>query len=151
MLLSKAFTKSLFTPSNIAATRSCSLLLRSFSSEIGSSEELKLSYLTGDKQGIAVIELNREKGKNSLNKSLLSKFQKSVEILQHDRTCRVVIIRSLVKGVFCAGADLKERQTLTQPEVAKFVTSLRQLFVNVENLPMPTIGELSVMSLRVLI
>lgn len=138
MFLSKTFT---LVSSPVAARRSCFILSRNFSSEIHHNEELKLSYLTGDKQGIAVIELNREKGKNSLNKSLLSKFQKSVEILQHDRSCRVVIIRSLVKGVFCAGADLKERQTLTQPEVAKFVTSLRQLFVNVENLPMPTIGE----------
>lgn len=138
MLLSKTIT---LVASNVLARRSCPIILRNFSSEISNNDELKLSYLTGDKQGIAVIELNREKGKNSLNKSMLSKFQKSVEMLQHDRSCRVVIIRSLVKGVFCAGADLKERQTLTQPEVAKFVTALRQLFVNVENLPMPTIGE----------
>lgn len=57
------------------------------------SEELKLSYLTGDKQGIAVIELNRENGKNSLNKSLVSKLQKSVDVLSHDKNVRVVIIR----------------------------------------------------------
>lgn len=56
-------------------------------------EELKLSYLTGEKQGIAVIELNREHGKNSLNKSLVSKLQKSVELLAHDKNVRVVIIR----------------------------------------------------------
>lgn len=142
MFLSKSLTKSTFALQSwyIVAQRTGPVIVRNFASE--TNEELKLSYLTGDKQGVAVIELNRENGKNSLNKSLLSKFQKSVEILQHDRSCRVVIIRSLVKGVFCAGADLKERQTLTQPEVAKFVTSLRQLFVNVENLPMPTIGEL---------
>ena len=57
------------------------------------SEELKLSYLTGARQGIAVVELNREKGKNSLNKSLVSKLNHSVDVLAHDKNVRVVIIR----------------------------------------------------------
>lgn len=48
--------------------------------------------------------------------------------------------RSLVKGIFCAGADLKERQTLSPGEVRRFVNSLRQLVVNIENLPMPVIS-----------
>lgn len=45
-----------------------------------------------------------------------------------------------MKGIFCAGADLKERQTLSPVEVKKFVNSLRQLVVNIENLPMPVIA-----------
>lgn len=56
-------------------------------------EELKLSYLTGARQGIAVVELNREIGKNSLNKSLVSKLNHSVDVLGHDKNVRVVIIR----------------------------------------------------------
>ncbi|CRK95748.1 CLUMA_CG009205, isoform A [Clunio marinus] len=118
-----------------------SVLGRNFCSEkIEKPDELKLSYLTGDRQGIAVIELNRENGKNSLNKSLVSKFNNSVDVLGHDKNVRVVIIRSLVKGIFCAGADLKERQTLSPLEVRRFVNSLRQLIVNIENLPMPVIA-----------
>lgn len=66
---------------------------RSYCAEKEKSDELKLSYLTGDKQGIAVIELNRETGKNSLNKSLVAKLAKSVEVLSHDKNVRVVIIR----------------------------------------------------------
>ena len=98
-----------------------------------------MSYLTGDKQGIAVIELNREHGKNSLNKSIVGKLTGAVDTLAHDKNVRVVIVRSLVPGVFCAGADLKERQTLTPSETKRFVNSLRQLVVNIENLPMPVI------------
>lgn len=56
-------------------------------------EILKLSYLTGARQGIAVVELNREVGKNSLNKSLVSKLNHSVDVLGHDKNVRVVIIR----------------------------------------------------------
>lgn len=98
-----------------------------------------MSYLTGDKQGIAIIELNRERGKNSLNKSIVGKLTGAVDTLAHDKNVRVVIVRSLVPGVFCAGADLKERQTLTPSETKRFVNSLRQLVVNIENLPMPVI------------
>lgn len=61
--------------------------------KIEKAEELKLSYLTGERQGIAIIELNREKGKNSLNKSLVSKLHHSVDVLSHDKNVRVVIIR----------------------------------------------------------
>lgn len=50
------------------------------------------------------------------------------------------VFRSLVRGIFCAGADLKERQTMTPTEVGRFVNSLRQLVVNIENLPMPVIA-----------
>lgn len=61
--------------------------------KVEKTEELKLSYLTGEKQGVAVIELNREKGKNSLSKSLVSKLHQSVDVLAHDKNVRVVIIR----------------------------------------------------------
>ena len=73
----------------------------------------------------------------------MNKLLNSVDILAHDKNVRVVIVRSLVPGVFCAGADLKERTTLSQMEVSRFVNSLRMLIVNIENLPMPVIaGEL---------
>jgi hypothetical protein len=38
------------------------------------------------------------------------------------------------------GADLKERVTLTEPEVMEFVDSLRASLSVVENLPFPTIA-----------
>jgi methylglutaconyl-CoA hydratase len=104
------------------------------------NEEIRLSYLTDDRQGIAVIEMNRVEGKNSFNRAMASNLHKVVDILGTDKNVRAVIIRSLVKGVFCAGADLKERKTLTPIEVHRFVNSLRQLVVKMENLPMPTIA-----------
>lgn len=64
-----------------------------FSTANEKSEELKLRYLTGARQGIAVVELNRENGKNSLNKSLVAKLNHSVDVLGHDKNVRVVIIR----------------------------------------------------------
>jgi methylglutaconyl-CoA hydratase len=104
------------------------------------SEEVRLNYLTDAQKGIAVIELNREIGKNSFNRSMTAKLHHCIDTLTTDKSVRVVIIRSLVKGVFCAGADLKERRTLTPVEVHRFVNSLRSMGVRMENLPMPTIS-----------
>lgn len=47
-----------------------------------------------------------------------------------------------VKFKYCnyLGADLKERKTFTPIEVSRFVTKLRTMLKNIEELPMPIIG-----------
>lgn len=72
-----------------------SIVANNFCSEkVDKADELKLSYLTGESQkGIAVVELNREIGKNSLSKSLVTKFHDAIDVLSHDKSVRAVIIR----------------------------------------------------------
>lgn len=53
---------------------------------------------------------------------------------------RVLILRSTTVGSFCAGADLAERRTMSQLQVAKFLADLRDTLGKLENLPMPTIA-----------
>ena len=38
-------------------------------------------------------------------------------MVRHDPEVRTIILRSNVPGVFCAGADLKERKEMTEREV----------------------------------
>ncbi|KAE9584086.1 putative methylglutaconyl-CoA hydratase (mitochondrion) [Lupinus albus] len=52
----------------------------------------------------------------------------------------VAIISSSVPGVFCAGADLKERRTMNESEVKDFVNSLRSTFSFLEAVRVPTIA-----------
>lgn len=80
------------------------LARRSYAANHG--KELQLSYLTEDKQGIAVIGLNKGVSKNAFSKSLVQQLTETVDLLKHDRNVRVVILRSLVPGVFCAGGKL---------------------------------------------
>jgi len=70
----------------------------------------------------------------------MNSFREYLHELKFDKDTRVVILRSSDSGVFCAGADLKERATMTQPEVSQFVHSLRSAFTEMEQLPMPTIA-----------
>ena len=53
---------------------------------------------------------------------------------------RVVILRSNVPGVFCAGADLKERRTMKEEDVAPFVARARQAVTDLSELPVPVIA-----------
>lgn len=91
--------------------------------------ELQLSYLTQEiHQGIAIIGLNKPDTQNAFNRSMVQKLSDALDILANDRNVRALIIRSMLPNVFCSGADLKERSTLTPVEVQRFVTSLRGLF-----------------------
>ena len=84
--------------------------------------------------------MNRPKGANSLSKSMVASFSNYIEELSNDSALRVLIIRSLVPGIFCAGADLKERSTMPEKEVPAFVSKLRSLSSAIYNFPLPTIA-----------
>ncbi|OWK04832.1 ECHDC2, partial [Cervus elaphus hippelaphus] len=60
--------------------------------------------------------------------------------LWEDQQVRVLIFRSGVKGVFCAGADLKEREQMSETEVGVFVQRLRGLMTEIAAFPAPTIA-----------
>ena len=47
---------------------------------------------------------------------------------------RVVIITGAGDKAFCAGADLKERATLTPIQVKEYITTIRNLFAAIEDL-----------------
>ncbi|KAI8906905.1 ClpP/crotonase-like domain-containing protein [Gorgonomyces haynaldii] len=90
---------------------------------------------------IAVLTLNRPQQKNALGRQMIREFREHLQTLKHS-DARVLIVRSAVDKVFCAGADLKERQQMTQSEVNVFVDSLRAGFSELELLPIPTIAVL---------
>lgn len=87
-----------------------------------------------------MISLNRPKGANSLSRSLVESLENSLTTLSQDNSVRVLILRSLVRGIFCAGADLKERALMPNNEVPHFVARLRQLTTRVHEFPCPTIA-----------
>lgn len=56
------------------------------------------------------------------------------------RTTRALILQSSTHKIFCAGADLKQRKTMSPAEVAKFLYTLRQMLGELASLPVPTIA-----------
>ncbi|KAM3848824.1 methylglutaconyl-CoA hydratase, mitochondrial isoform 2-T2 [Vipera latastei] len=123
---------------------SCSGLLaavRRYSSEAkGLEEELRVRYLDDEHKGIVVLGINRAHAKNALNKNLIKMISKVMDALKTDKKVRTVIFRSEVPGVFCAGADLKERAKMHASEVSSFVSKARSTINEMANLPVPTIA-----------
>jgi methylglutaconyl-CoA hydratase len=113
---------------------------RFFSQKAAAADEIIVDRMDGAHKGIAVFSMNRPAAKNAFGKSFVQKFADQVKVINHDHDIRILIIRSLVPGVFCAGADLKERAGMTDVEVVEFVNRLRKMTAAVEKLPMPVIA-----------
>ncbi|MFO8033509.1 MAG: enoyl-CoA hydratase [Desulfohalobiaceae bacterium] len=96
--------------------------------------------LLEERQGTAILTLNRPEAMNAFNFALLYALQEQVYSLRQRRDIRAVIITGAGEKAFCAGADLKERAQLSQEQVKEFIYTIRSLFTEVENLNKPVIG-----------
>ena len=93
-----------------------------------------------EKNKAAILTLNRPKVMNCLNFDLLLAVKEQIEGLMFRTDIRCVILTGAGEKAFCAGADLKERATLTQDEVKKFIFTIRNVLTTIQNLPIPVIA-----------
>jgi len=118
-------------------------IARHFSSsppDLSGQDDLVVNYLDGDNAGVVVFGLNRPEAKNSFSKRLVGQLCDAVDAVRFDVNARVIVLRSTTPGIFCAGADLKERAKMQPQEVGPFVSKARKLISELENLPMPVIA-----------
>ncbi len=76
---------------------------------------------------------------NALGRRLVGDLEAALKKLKEDATVRCLVLRSGGKH-FCAGADLKERRTMSEEEVEAFVPRLAGVCHGVAELPFPTIA-----------
>lgn len=105
-------------------------------------------------EGVYAIVLARPKEHNALSKQLLADLESCLDYLAAYRLpeggddnekrapLKAVILRSSEQGKFCAGADLKERRTMSETEVVASLGSLRSVFDKVASFPSPIIAAL---------
>ena len=62
--------------------------------------------------------------------------------MRNDRDIRAVILKSDVPGIFCAGADLKERAKMKEEEVGPLVARARRMLGDMAALPVPVLTAL---------
>ena len=89
---------------------------------------------------VAVLTLNRPAVMNSFNFPMLLALKERVEAVHFDPEVRVVIIVGAGQKAFCAGADLKERATMSEAQVREFIFTIRNLFTFIEYLNKPVIA-----------
>uniref|UniRef100_A0A8C6T579 Enoyl CoA hydratase domain containing 2 n=1 Tax=Neogobius melanostomus TaxID=47308 RepID=A0A8C6T579_9GOBI len=104
---------------------------RQLHAEAGEAVEVDLKRLDGGDDGIVEVVMCRQKARNALGHLFVSQMRELVSSLSSDAAARVVVFRSLVPGVFCAGADLKERALMINSESDLFVHGLRSLMTQI--------------------
>ena len=88
--------------------------------------------------GVVMFNMNRPRARNALSRQLVDEFHQAIS--DHSKTASCVILRSSVAGMFCAGADLKERKTMNDEEVRAFLTKMRATFTMFSQMECPTIS-----------
>jgi len=97
--------------------------------------------LRADRDGIAVLTLNRPREYNALSSELLRSLHAEVDAISGDAAVRVVVINGRGRA-FCAGHDLKElRGHPDAREVARLFRSCSDLMLKLVRLPQPVIAE----------
>ncbi|MBW2367956.1 MAG: enoyl-CoA hydratase [Deltaproteobacteria bacterium] len=96
--------------------------------------------LAEEKNQVLTLTLNRPKIMNSFNFDQLRALKEQIEAIRFRPEIRVVIITGAGEKAFCAGADLKERATLSDIQVKEFIYTIRNLFTAIEALNKPVIA-----------
>ncbi len=96
-----------------------------------------MTVLIETKGGVATIMLNRPESRNALNLAMCEELRAAAQGI--DATVRLVFVRAACP-VFCAGADLKERQGMSEAQVRDRRLKAFAAYAALESLPMPAIA-----------
>ena len=89
---------------------------------------------------VAELVLDRPKAMNAVSMAMAHSVIAACAALGTDRDARVVVVTSSHERAFCVGADLKERNGMTDAELLRSRPLSRGTYTGVLELPMPTIA-----------
>lgn len=72
--------------------------------------------------------LDGEARRNAISRAMLTELGAQVARVSGERSIRAVVLTGAGTRAFCAGADLKERATMSEQEVRAFLLELRRTF-----------------------
>jgi len=98
---------------------------------------MSVSY--GARDGVVTITLNRPEARNAVNLAMCDALIDAAERAAADEAVRVVLVRANGPA-FCAGADLKERQGMSEAQVRERRSRAFAAYAALEALPMPSIA-----------
>jgi enoyl-CoA hydratase len=96
-----------------------------------------MTILVDVRDGVATITLNRPESRNALNLAMCEALLAAAQGM--DDAVRLVLVRAS-GPVFCAGADLKERQGMGEAQVRERRMKAFAAYAALEALPMPAIA-----------
>lgn len=102
------------------------------------------SPLSVEQRGTALIlTLNRPDRVNALSRELIESLGNVARTAATDRSVRALVVTGAGEKAFCAGADLKERQSLSKDQVREIVRLYRTEFGAIDKSPKPVIAAIN--------
>lgn len=89
---------------------------------------------------VTVVVLDRPHQLNALNKKMLQELSAAFEEAARDESVIAVLLTAEGSRAFCTGADLKERNAMTVPEVKEVRRLLVECFAGVARFPKPVVA-----------
>ena len=90
-------------------------------------------------QGVAVLTLNRPESRNALNRAMCDGLIDAAGAAAADPGVKIFLVKAN-GSVFCSGADLKERQGMSESQVRERRMRGFAAYAALEALPMPAIA-----------
>ncbi|KAB1139645.1 enoyl-CoA hydratase [Streptomyces luteolifulvus] len=94
----------------------------------------------GQKGSVAELVLDRPQAMNAISTDMARALGDACAALAAARSISVVVLTSTSERAFCVGADLRERNSLTDTDLARQRPYMRALYGGVLELPMPTVA-----------
>ncbi|MGC8753545.1 MAG: enoyl-CoA hydratase [Thermosulfidibacteraceae bacterium] len=95
--------------------------------------------IVDERNNILLVTLNRPEVHNAICLGMLHELSDVLEKYWFDKKVRALIITGSGEKAFCAGADLKERISMSEDEVRVFIRTIRDTFTKIEDIPKPVI------------
>src|SRR5438270_8626783 len=92
------------------------------------------------RESVAHIELSRPEALNAISSELARELVAITGIVANDLDVRAVVLTAAGDRAFCVGADLKERNAMSDAEFRTQRMLFRAAFGGVLNLPQPTVA-----------
>ena len=92
---------------------------------------------------IAWVTLQRPERMNALSRAVVEGLDAAFAALANRAEVSVIVLTGAGERSFCSGADLREREGMTQEEARQFLRRLREAFVRVEDTPQPVVAAIN--------
>lgn len=91
----------------------------------------------------AVVTFNRPERMNAVSQTLAAELLATLDALAADPAVRCIVLTGAGTKAFCAGADLKERATMSEAEVRTFLSNLGRTLAQLESMAKPIIAAIN--------
>src|SRR5690242_14072200 len=94
-----------------------------------------MEWIIEDRGDVEVWTIDGAPRRNSITRAMLAALLAEVERARDKRALRCVVLTGVGDRAFCAGADLKERRSMSEAEVHAFLRDVRRALRAIETSP----------------